>query len=219
MNILERPSPNFTPGRQSVGITGMVWHHTGGAFGPSLSWIQNPASQVSYHYMVDRNGTVYRNVAEGNIAWHAGVWDMNVRTVGICGETDGWTTQARDSFVTLARDISGRYKFPLNRNTVIRHREVPGHPGTDCPGSLPIDAWVALAAQGSAPAPAPKPPAPSPGVGREITVQPGDSLSSIAAWVGHAGQWQAIYDLNKAVIGPNPNLIKAGMRLHLPPGW
>ena len=47
----------------------------------------------------------------------------------------------------------------------------------------------------------------------------GDTLSGIAqATLGNSGRWREIYDLNKGVIGGNPNVISAGMVLKLPGG-
>jgi hypothetical protein len=65
-----------------------------------------------------------------------------------------------------------------------------------------------------APAPAPAPAPPAPPAARTYVVQPGDSLSRIAArywepWI----TWQSIYNANKGVIGGNPNLIRPGQRL------
>jgi nucleoid-associated protein YgaU len=34
---------------------------------------------------------------------------------------------------------------------------------------------------------------------------------------GDANQWQRLYDANKSTIGNNPNLIKAGAKLTIPP--
>jgi nucleoid-associated protein YgaU len=48
------------------------------------------------------------------------------------------------------------------------------------------------------------------------TVQPGDTLSGIAAKFHTPGGWQAIFSLNRDVIGPNPDLISVGQVLKLP---
>jgi len=48
--------------------------------------------------------------------------------------------------------------------------------------------------------------------------QTGDTLRSIArAFYGDETWWQAIYDANKRNIGPDPNLLKVGLRLVIPP--
>lgn len=49
---------------------------------------------------------------------------------------------------------------------------------------------------------------------RHVTVQPGDSLSSIAvAQCGKADDWTGIWAHSRAIVGPNPNLITPGERL------
>jgi murein DD-endopeptidase MepM/ murein hydrolase activator NlpD len=46
-------------------------------------------------------------------------------------------------------------------------------------------------------------------------VKQGDYLSKIATEQKVEGGWQKLYELNKATIGPNPNLIEVGMKLKL----
>ena len=49
------------------------------------------------------------------------------------------------------------------------------------------------------------------------TVDSGDNLSNIAKQeLGDANRWREIYELNKDVIGDNPDLIQPGMELKLP---
>src|SRR2546421_964213 len=60
----------------------------------------------------------------------------------------------------------------------------------------------------------------SPTPGSNYTVQQGDTLSGIAQQAyGDGNQWQKIYDYpaNKQVIGPDPNLIRPGEVLFIPP--
>jgi LysM repeat protein len=47
-------------------------------------------------------------------------------------------------------------------------------------------------------------------------VQPGDTLSAIAAALDVPGGWQALYAANRSRIGPNPNVIEPGTILVLP---
>jgi GH25 family lysozyme M1 (1,4-beta-N-acetylmuramidase) len=70
---------------------------------------------------------------------------------------------------------------------------------------------------GSAPAPKPAPkPQPSKPAGGTYTVKKGETLSSIAPRLGTT--WQALYALNKSVIGADPDLIKPGQVLRLSGG-
>jgi LysM repeat protein len=68
---------------------------------------------------------------------------------------------------------------------------------------------AALKARPSKPSP---PSRPSP---RTYTVRPGDTLSGIAARFGIA-DWRTLYQANKDVIGPDPNLIRPGQVLTIP---
>lgn len=51
------------------------------------------------------------------------------------------------------------------------------------------------------------------------TVQSGDSLSKIAKHhLGDAQRWHEIYEMNRAAIGDNPDMIHPGLELTLPGG-
>ncbi|WP_051943331.1 LysM peptidoglycan-binding domain-containing protein [Streptacidiphilus rugosus] len=76
--------------------------------------------------------------------------------------------------------------------------------------------------------PAPKPPTPKPPVAQPptgtppvvtvpatYTVASGDSLASIAHRFQLQGGWPALYDRNRALIGPNPDNLNAGTVLRL----
>lgn len=55
---------------------------------------------------------------------------------------------------------------------------------------------------------------------RIYIVKKGDCLWSIAkACSGNGKNWKKLYNLNKKVIGKNPNLIYPGQKLTLPEGW
>lgn len=74
--------------------------------------------------------------------------------------------------------------------------------------------WVDLASlTGGGGVPTPPPPPSPPAPGGDYVVQAGESLSSIAAKINMPGGWQALYALNRDVIGPDPDMILPGMRL------
>jgi hypothetical protein len=87
--------------------------------------------------------------------------------------------------------------------------DVPADPDPDPPAD-PVDP--------DPPAdPDPQPPADPPDASDgEYVVKQGDYLAKIAADLKIEGGWEALYDLNKDAIGPNPNLIYPGMKLALP---
>ena len=52
---------------------------------------------------------------------------------------------------------------------------------------------------------------------QSYTVQPGDTLPSIAAQVyGDANQWSKVYEANRSTLGDDPNLVHAGDQLTIP---
>ena len=66
-----------------------------------------------------------------------------------------------------------------------------------------------------------RPPAPpaggrrAPARRRTYTVRPGDTLSEIAAGLGMS-DWRPLYEANRGVIGPDPDLIRPGQVLTVP---
>lgn len=97
------------------------------------------------------------------------------------------------------------------------------------PGGTPVvqPHWRPLtpAAESGPLAGRPYRPESSPGEGSEVAVRPGDSLWSLSADrlgpfasdVDIAVDWPRIYQANKDVIGSDPNLLRPGQILRLPP--
>ena len=87
--VVERLSPNHNTRTHDIRL--IVMHADAAPTEAScLSWIRSSVSKVSYHYLVGRDGTVYRCVPDGRRAWHAGkaVWqgekDVNGISLGLC---------------------------------------------------------------------------------------------------------------------------------------
>jgi N-acetyl-anhydromuramyl-L-alanine amidase AmpD len=68
--IIYKPSPNQSGGMD--GPKGVVFHHTAGSVQGSVSWVTQARSQVSYHIIIDEDGTQYWHVPLDKKAWHAG---------------------------------------------------------------------------------------------------------------------------------------------------
>ena len=61
----------------------IMLHHTGGGtFKSNLSWLCNPRSNVSAHYLVGRGGEVAQLVKHNRRAWHAGI-GFGIKRLGI----------------------------------------------------------------------------------------------------------------------------------------
>jgi resuscitation-promoting factor RpfA len=105
---------------------------------------------------------------------------------------------------------------------VPKPKPVPKPTPTPVPNPTPVPRPVPRPTPTPPPAPAPKPaPAPSPTkpvpapAPLRYTVRAGDTLSGIAARYRTKGGWPALYRLNRAVVGPDPDLLMTGTVLRL----
>ncbi|RKF24153.1 N-acetylmuramoyl-L-alanine amidase [Micromonospora globbae] len=118
-------------------VTYVVIHVTQGSYAGSISWFQNPAAQVSAHYTFrSSDGAVTQSVREKDIAWHAGNWTYNTRSIGIEHEgyvdNPAWFTDAMyRASAALTRSLTAKYGIPRDRAHIIGHVEVPGATHTD----------------------------------------------------------------------------------------
>lgn len=105
------------PGGRTIDT--MVFHYTVGPLAASVGWFRNPASGVSAHYIVGRDGAIVQAVGEWDIAYQAvcpkeGVPEhecfipnVHLRSIGIELENWGWVEfQPDGSFLT---SLGGRY--------------------------------------------------------------------------------------------------------------
>ncbi|WP_433512006.1 N-acetylmuramoyl-L-alanine amidase [Nonomuraea sp. CA-143628] len=135
-------SSNYTASSResSYAIDRVVIHVTQGSYAGTISWFQNPSAQVSAHYVVkSSNGAITQMVRDKDIAWHAGNWTYNTRSIGIEHEgyvsESSWFTDAMyRSSAALTKYICDKYGIPKDRSHIIGHNEVPGADHTD-PGS------------------------------------------------------------------------------------
>ncbi|RVU27689.1 N-acetylmuramoyl-L-alanine amidase [Streptomyces antnestii] len=115
----------------------VIIHVTQETYANTLAIFQNPAKKVSAHYVVrSSDGHVAQCVRERNIAWHAGNWDYNTRSIGI--EHEGWVDQPQyftdalyQSSANLTAAICTKYGIPKDRQHIIGHYQVPGTDHTD----------------------------------------------------------------------------------------
>ncbi|WP_416975467.1 N-acetylmuramoyl-L-alanine amidase [Streptomyces sp. 4F14] len=115
----------------------VVIHVTQTSFDKALTVFQNPKKHVSAHYVVrSSDGRVAQCVREADIAWHAGNWEYNTRSVGI--EHEGWvdrpayfTDAMYERSARLTATVCDRYGIPRDRAHIIGHYEVPGTDHTD----------------------------------------------------------------------------------------
>ncbi len=115
----------------------VVIHVTQETYADTLAIFGDPDKQVSAHYVVrSSDGHVAQCVREADIAWHAGNWDYNTRSIGI--EHEGWVDQPQyftdalyEQSARLTAAICTAYGIPKDRSRIIAHHEVPGSDHTD----------------------------------------------------------------------------------------
>jgi len=132
LDVLWLQTGNHTStNRKMANVDQVVVHVTEGRFWGAVTWLRNPRSHGSSHYVISRRGEVVQLVSTSDVAWHAGNKRTNIRSIGI--EHEGWT--ARGGFTDaqyrasaqLVAHLAKRAGMPLTRKHVIGHDEVP-HP-------------------------------------------------------------------------------------------
>lgn len=151
-------TPNFRSGRNGRKPLAIVNHITAGSYPGCLSWMQNPASQASAHYLVLRDGRILQLVKDEDTAWHAGIankpnWKLydgtnpNAYTIGIEHEgTDGELTEAQyQSTLWLHRQLMAKYPaIKPDSDHIIGHYRIDSVNRPNCPG--PKFPWAKLLA-------------------------------------------------------------------------
>lgn len=140
-------STNYTASNRPTAhpLDRVIIHVTQEAYTDTLAIFRNPQKKVSAHYVVrSADGHVAQCVRESDIAWHAGNWDYNTRSIGI--EHEGWVDQPAcftdalyEQSAGLTAAVCDKYGIPKDRAHIIGHHEVPGSDHTD-PG--PHWDWV-----------------------------------------------------------------------------
>ena len=158
--FIQCDSRNYTSGRRGTAIDYIVVHYTGTSASAhnNLSYFSHSSAGASAHYFIDRDGTICQSVAEGDIAWHAGNWKMNCRSIGIENVSAGedFTDAQIDALASLVQSLMAKYG--ISADHVIRHYDVTGKL---CPAPY-VDSskWDALHARitgGTASNPEPSP--------------------------------------------------------------
>ncbi|MFC4106422.1 N-acetylmuramoyl-L-alanine amidase [Micromonospora zhanjiangensis] len=117
------------PKRQKIEY--IVIHDTEGYYNTTIGQVQDP-TYVSWNYtMRSADGHVAQHVKSKDVAWHAGNWYVNAKSVGI--EHEGfaaagtWFTEALyRSSAKLVGYLAKRFDIPLDRQHIIGHDNVPG---------------------------------------------------------------------------------------------
>jgi N-acetylmuramoyl-L-alanine amidase len=155
MHIIERPSLNYNDRPDNTVIKSVIIHYTGMKTAEeALERLCDPTSEVSAHYTIDEDGTLYRHVDPHKRAWHAGVskWgdlsNFNDFSIGIelvnPGHEHGYRPFPDIQIETLIKLIKDLYRqFPIHPELVLGHSDIAPDRKKD-PGELfPWDRLIA----------------------------------------------------------------------------
>src|SRR5438034_2764188 len=142
------PASNYTVGRGGDSVELIVDHWTVVMFEAAMRWFVEPASIRSAHYVIGSDGRIAQLVSEDDTAYHAGVFSVNQRSIGIEHEAGPAMPPSDALYAASARlhaDIASRYGLALEVGTTVlpHHAIVP----TECPGTLDLDRIVREALQ------------------------------------------------------------------------
>jgi len=102
-------------------------------------------SGTSAHYGIS-DTRVWQWVKEEHVAYHAGNYVVNQKSIGIEHDANPDKLLSEASYQTSGRlvaEICKRYNIPLDRTHIIKHSEVPRN--TQCSGSIDIDKIIRIA--------------------------------------------------------------------------
>jgi N-acetyl-anhydromuramyl-L-alanine amidase AmpD len=137
------PASNYTVGRDGNGVELIVDHWTVVMFDGAIRRFLNPASILSAHYVIGSDGRIAQLVSEDDTAYHAGVFSVNQRSIGIEHEAGPAMPPSDALYAASARlhaDIAARHGLALQVGATVlpHHAIVP----TECPGTLDLDRIV-----------------------------------------------------------------------------
>jgi N-acetyl-anhydromuramyl-L-alanine amidase AmpD len=137
------PESNHTAGREGNTVELIVDHWTVVMFEGAIRRFKDPASRLSAHYVIGQDGRVAQLVGEDDTAYHAGKYDVNLRSIGIEHEASPMmapTDALYAASATLHREIAARHGLALQvGSTVVPHHAIVP---TECPGTLDLDRIV-----------------------------------------------------------------------------
>ncbi|TMC31713.1 MAG: N-acetylmuramoyl-L-alanine amidase, partial [Chloroflexi bacterium] len=76
------PESNYTVGREGERVELIVDHWTVVMFEGAIRRFKDPSSILSAHYVIGQDGRIAQLVSEDDTAYHAGRYDVNLRSIG-----------------------------------------------------------------------------------------------------------------------------------------
>lgn len=131
VNKIPCKTSNYTTNviRKYNSVDTIVLHYTSNKGDTAINngnYFARVTTKTSAHYFIDREGVIVKSVNRNRIAWHAGNWKMNTRSIGIelCDIVDKpISAKQKKALKWLIKSIK---KQCPNVNDIIRHYDVTG---------------------------------------------------------------------------------------------
>lgn len=108
----------FGERHESVPVDSIVMHTTEVDLFGTLGIFTDPNAQVSAHFTIAADGTIYQHVATGDRAWHATYYNgrsIGIEMVGFAHSPDTWNDANLDALTDLLAWLSVAYDIELTR--------------------------------------------------------------------------------------------------------
>jgi N-acetyl-anhydromuramyl-L-alanine amidase AmpD len=152
MEIKWSASPNYREGRKGYIPIIIVDHITAGSYPGCLSWMQNPDSEGSAHFLVTKKGLVFQLVDENNTAWANGyiegatvdldlvyqginpnLYSLSIEHEGQPG--DVMLEEQYQATLWLHKYLIKKWNIQIDNNHIIGHYRLDSVDRPNCPGS------------------------------------------------------------------------------------
>ncbi|MBM4353444.1 MAG: hypothetical protein FJ109_06540 [Deltaproteobacteria bacterium] len=128
-----RASPHYNERMPGRPVDVLVLHYTALSLSATLAHFASPASRVSTHFVIGREGELSQHVSLEKRAWHAGAselfgeGDVNSRSIGIDlvfvpGRDGGYSGRQMEVLTALGRALLA--SFPIRRDGIVGHEHV-----------------------------------------------------------------------------------------------
>ena len=120
----------------------IVIHGMEGPLSFAFSIFHNSANEVSIHYIVDTDGTVYQLVPEKDVSYQSGNYWYNQRSIGIehtSFQQSGFTWYSAGEYLGSARlsaYLAKKYAIPLDHDHIVSHGTIPPPTLAEAPNHL-----------------------------------------------------------------------------------
>lgn len=133
--------------RRGNKIEFIVLHSMDGFFESTITYFKNPATTVSAHYLISKSGEILQMLEDTWTGYHAGNFDINLRSVGIELEDEkkreNWIYPKEEikALKWLVNKLCRKYKISKDENHILLHKNLDPKNRTDPVGNFDIN-WV-----------------------------------------------------------------------------